>query len=623
MTADVFIPRATAERLNGSYKPGERHATMMKIAVSLIGNGMAASAVFSQLRSQFPDADKTDKEINDVISWAQSRNPTPCHGAPSANAVAPSRPSRPIQAPPPPPKEAARIFVNGHAKGLVSPVAITEAGQTELLIRSLYSPTEYVNIVCKFTTVERKGATKANPVGGGKNMLRDDWLKYFSEKGVPGSEAGAWMRPNPVVASGSGRDGAITNADITAFRFLLLESDELSIEEQLAVYERLNLPLSAILTSGGQSCHAWLRLDAEDAEDYALKAGRIYAALARFGFDQANKNPSRLSRLAGAKRTIGGTGDGIQRLLYLAPEAKALTDEGIAALEIRVRPPKFSPRSMREGVFDALDHYEDIYHNKSKTGLKTGFPRFDSLTGGLKKGWLIVVAGETNSGKSSYVLNMILNVLNQGKHVALFSFEMDQQEIIDIFFAREGRINRNKFNNGYFSNSDLNRMQQVGPGVINLPLACFDDPMMTIADVMECCERQAADGELSLVVIDYLQLANCEGFKDNREQQVALVSRMSKAMAKKFKVPVIAVSQLNEDGKVRESRGIAHDANCIIKLVENDDGAIEAKVIKGRSIPKGSYYFRFEREECRFVETGCDENLTRLIPEERQDEIAI
>jgi hypothetical protein len=75
-----------------------------------------------------------------------------------------------------------------------------------------------------------------------------------------------------------------------------------------------------ILTSGGKSVHAWVRINAPDRASYRSKVGQMFALLERFGVDQANKNPSRLSRLAGAQRRIGVTGDGRQRLLYFNPD---------------------------------------------------------------------------------------------------------------------------------------------------------------------------------------------------------------------------------------------------------------------------------------------------------------
>ncbi len=122
-------------------------------------------------------------------------------------------------------------------------------------------------------------------------------------------------------STASGKGGAICDADVVSYRFTILESDLLTAELALSLFARLPLPIAAILSSGGKSPHAWVKLDCLNAEEYRAKVERIYALLARFGLDPNNKNESRLSRLPGAQREIGKQGDGGQRLLYLNDEA--------------------------------------------------------------------------------------------------------------------------------------------------------------------------------------------------------------------------------------------------------------------------------------------------------------
>ena len=618
-----MIPKKTQEKLASSHPMGTRHKAKLDIALSLLGEGHPVDAVVATLRSKFPEAEL--HEITKLVDWCASRNPQPCTRAiPGSLGPIPSLPrapksalTRPGALPTPlTAKEAVSALLSGPTKPLVSPVPVPEdpLEAISLLFTSLYAPEEHINILTHFSA----SASRACPVGSGANKLRDHWLSWFAQHGIPSRDAGAWMRPNPVAPAGSGKDGAITNADIAAFRFLLLESDEIPMHDQMAVYAELALPLSAIISSGGKSCHAWLRIDALDAEEYELKATRILAALATLGFDKANKNPSRLSRLPGAKRVIGASGDGLQSLRFLDPDAAPITEEQIARLELRVRPPRFKNIGMREAIFTALEHYEEIYSNKSKTGLRTGFERFDAITGGMKPGWLTIVAGETNAGKTSFALNIVLHALRQGKAVVLFSFEMEMQEIVDILFAERGGINRNHFNNGEFSQADLNGMPEVAQELLGFPLFVFDDPLMTAQDMTEACQQISLTQEVSLVVVDYLQLANVENPRDNREQQVAATSRACKALAKRLGCPVLGVSQLNDEGKMRDSRAIAHVANCVLKVIEDPAGGIILQVAKGRSIPKGSYFFEFEREYCRFIETGCDERLETLLPRARE-----
>lgn len=167
---------------------------------------------------------------------------------------------------------------------------------------------------------------KARPVGAGKTCKRNDWLRNIRDRGVPEGKGGTWIRPNPVQTKGSGKGGACTDADVKAFRFALLESDVLSPILQLSLFAKLKLPIAAIISSGGRSYHAWVKVDCANAEEYRKTTDRMLSLLKPFGIDQGNKNPSRMSRLPGAKRTIGAIGDGEQRLIYLNPEP---TKEGI------------------------------------------------------------------------------------------------------------------------------------------------------------------------------------------------------------------------------------------------------------------------------------------------------
>lgn len=194
-----------------------------------------------------------------------------------------------------------------------SPVRLKGDWRTDaaLLARHLYHPDERINFVT--TYAEKDG--KARPAGVGETLERDDFIALHS-KGVPSSKAGGWLRMNPVNGQG------VTDANVTAYRFALLESDCVPLELQLSLWARLPLPVACIMSSGGKSFHCWIHVDAGSADEYRASVSRMLALLHRFGADGKNKNPSRLSRLPGAQRIIGAEGDGRQRLLYLNPNPK-------------------------------------------------------------------------------------------------------------------------------------------------------------------------------------------------------------------------------------------------------------------------------------------------------------
>ena len=609
-----FIPQRTKDELAASHGEGTRHAAIIKIAMSLLGNGLPPQAVFATIRPQF-DSDKSDKEIQDVIEWCQAKNPTP--STPRNGSTMPVgafsprlayvQTSQAAKAPPEPETPApalAALFVDGDTVTELdtmtsSPVELGDFSTHGEVFRSaLYRPEDRLNIVCSFSLNE-KG--KANPSGGGKTMTRDEWLDWFKKSGVPKSKAGAWLRPN-TCNDGSGKDGAICDSDVSRFDFVLIESDCLSFETQLSVLAKLKLPIAAILTSGGKSVHAWAKVGAKDKADYDAKAGRILTALKPIGFDPANKNASRLSRLPGSVRTIGAHESGNQSLLYLNPDAKPLTEEGLTELEAQVRPPFVSKFPMLATSRNAIDRYDELLTNRGKTGLATGLPTFDRKTGGLKKGNFIVLAAETNAGKSALALNIINQALKDSKPCALFSLEMDRDEIFDLLICMNTGLSRNKFNTGEFDNADMVKISHGAEQISRRPLHIFDDPCMTVDEIEAHCVKLVAAGGLSLVVVDYLQLISPPMLsRESREQQIAAIGRSLRSIAKKCKVPLIAVSQLNEEGKIRESRSVAHDAH-IVFILEWQEANLKLRITKGRSIPKATYDMHFAGEFCRMGE---------------------
>lgn len=198
------------------------------------------------------------------------------------------------------------------------------------LLAALYYGRELINIVTDYTL---RDDGKASPSGAGLTRTRDEWMSEMLD-GAPQKDAGAFIRLNPLKAkAGHGRGGAMTDHDVAMHRFTLLEADGISPDLQVCLFAKLKLPIAAIISSGGRSIHAWVRIDAAGAGEYRRLTNKIFAHLRLFGIDASNQNPSRLSRLPGAQRKIGASDDGAQRLLYLNPDPK----EGMAIWEGRAQ----------------------------------------------------------------------------------------------------------------------------------------------------------------------------------------------------------------------------------------------------------------------------------------------
>jgi hypothetical protein len=225
-----FIRPRTRAELQSPAPPGHRHEQIKNLVLSLLGAGMREEAVFVQLRPMY-DQDVSDREICDLITWAAAKNLKQWGYADQAQ----SKDARPL---PRPKRVSSEVAIANVEKWLgefrcdecdlwhVSPWRPLEDWRLDslMLFGAFYSKEEYINVVTDFTIEQQESGQKANPKGAGRTLLRDEWMRWIRNHGTPPSEAGARIRSNPVKRRGSGKDGAITDADVTSYRFCLLES---------------------------------------------------------------------------------------------------------------------------------------------------------------------------------------------------------------------------------------------------------------------------------------------------------------------------------------------------------------------------------------------------------------
>ncbi len=249
-------------------------------------------------------------------------------------------------------------------------------------IETMYQPDEPVNFVVHSEFQEKRG--KWTPIGNGavrkaKDIIKD-LKKYMDIEyafGTINTEAGAWIRHNPSTGS--------KDEDVVRFEHVLVESDNLSIEEQKKLLINLKLPISALIESGGKSVHALVKVQAKDAQEYDQRAKFLFDYLSKHSFivDNANKNPARLSRLPGATR------DGKLQKLLATKIGCASWDEWIDHIN---------------GVDDDLPE------------IKSARDMFDSPTpeppaiidGVLRKGAKMICTGDSKSGKTCLLTNLAI-----------------------------------------------------------------------------------------------------------------------------------------------------------------------------------------------------------------------
>lgn len=235
-------------------------------------------------------------------------------------------------------------------------------------------------------------------------------------------------------------------------------------------------------------------------------------------------------------------------------------------------------RSINAIIDDVINKADERARNPGRIpGVTSGFSTIDQYTGGQQEGRLWVVAGETSDGKSTLVQNFIEAGCSAGAFGAMYSYEMPDTECAERLLCSRGPLDASEFMMGQFTNGGQNAMTRAMREIKEWRLAILDVSDATIEQICRDITLRAASLRKSdpaarfIAAIDYLQLANTMQRFDNRERAVAHISKTAKQCAKANKITIHMPSQLNDDGKLRESRAIAHDADVVLVIRKPKD----------------------------------------------------
>ncbi|MDP9066124.1 MAG: replicative DNA helicase [Pseudomonadota bacterium] len=239
-------------------------------------------------------------------------------------------------------------------------------------------------------------------------------------------------------------------------------------------------------------------------------------------------------------------------------------------------------RTVKSILPDVVNRIDEMYHSNGKlTGISTGFNKLDDMTSGLQPGDLIIVAGRPSMGKTTLAVNIAENAaLGSNKSAAIFSMEMSSESLTLRMISSLGRINQSHLRSGRLQEEDWPRIDSAMAQLSAAKIYVDETPALTPTEVRARARRLKRERGLDLIVVDYLQLMQVSGTKENRATEISEISRSLKALAKELKVPVIALSQLNRGVEQRvEKKPVMSD------LRECVAGDTRVWLADGRRVP--------------------------------------
>jgi len=268
-----------------------------------------------------------------------------------------------------------------------------------------------------------------------------------------------------------------------------------------------------------------------------------------------------------------------------------------------------------------LDGSDFFKERDNSVGIASGLREIDAYLGGLGVGRLITFASRPGVGKTTLALNIAANAASVGRKVALFSLEMSYGELLDRILAREAQVSGTKIRNQRLGLEDYDRLVKVSERVTSWPLYVDETAALATFEIAARTKKLKHDSGLDLIVIDYLQLVTPPK-AESRVQELAIITRTFKLLARELSVPVVVLSQLNRAAEVRggkprqsdlrESGSIENDSDQIVFLwreneeAEQDDRPIytNVSVSKNRHGPTGDFVLQFVPSQSRFDSAG-------------------
>lgn len=285
-----------------------------------------------------------------------------------------------------------------------------------------------------------------------------------------------------------------------------------------------------------------------------------------------------------------------------------------------------------EIVISALAKIEQAAKAKgSVTGLSTGFTDLDIMTAGLQPSDFILVAARPSMGKTAFALSLLDYVVcRKNQSAAIFSLEMSNEQLVNRLLAMEAHIDAQKIRSGSLADEEWESLMESAEVIGGSKLIIDDTPGLSATELRSKCRKYKLEYDISLIVVDYIQLMSSGGRIESRQQEISDISRALKSLARELNVPIVALSQLNRSvetrsdhrpmmSDIRESGAIEQDADVIMFLYRDDyynpeteeRNVAEVIIAKQRNGPTGTIKLTWQPKYTRFVNMARD-NLPAL-----------
>jgi len=285
-------------------------------------------------------------------------------------------------------------------------------------------------------------------------------------------------------------------------------------------------------------------------------------------------------------------------------------------------------------MHDAFETIERFYERKGTvTGVPTGFTKLDELTSGFQAAELVIVAGRPSMGKTALSLNVARNIAVDSKTpVGFFSLEMSQRQLALRLLCAEARVDAHGVRTGKLADKEWQKLSMCVGVLTEAPIYIDDTPGMRVLELRAKARRLKKEKDVGLVIVDYLQLMEGPKGAESRQQEISMISRSLKSLAKELDVPIVALSQLSRAVEVRggerrpmlsdlrESGAIEQDADVVLfiyrpevygKTVDGQGNPLEGKaeiiIGKQRNGPVGTVHLSFVKRYARFENPAFEE----------------